>query len=146
MKRYELSNTLGDGTYGSVIRGLHKETNEIVAIKKMKKKFYSWRECIKLREVRSLKKLSHPNIIKLKEVIRQNNELFFVFEFMDKNMYELLKEKQLQTPSGFRPKTIRNIMYQCFQALAYMHKQGYFHRDIKPENILVKQKKKQSRK
>jgi serine/threonine protein kinase len=48
----------------------------------MKKKFYSWDECIKLREVRSLKKLNHPNIVKLKEVIRENDELFFVFEYL----------------------------------------------------------------
>lgn len=53
-----------------------------VAIKKMKRKFYSWEECITLREVKSLRKLKHPTIIKLKEVIRENNELFFVFEYM----------------------------------------------------------------
>ena len=34
----------------------------------MKKKFYSWEECMQLREVQSLRKLSHPNIVKLKEV------------------------------------------------------------------------------
>ena len=34
----------------------------------MKKKFYTWQECMQLREVQSLKKLNHPNIVKLKEV------------------------------------------------------------------------------
>ena len=53
-----------------------------VAIKKMKRKFYSWEECMALREVKSLRKLSHPCIVKLKEVIRENDELFFVFEFL----------------------------------------------------------------
>lgn len=53
-----------------------------VAIKKMKRKFYSWEECMNLREVKSLRKLNHPCIVKLKEVIRENDELFFVFEFM----------------------------------------------------------------
>jgi len=141
MNRYELSETLGDGTYGSVLKGLNKETHEIVAIKKMKKKFYSWRECKNLREVRSLRKLCHPNIIKLKEVIRDNNELFFVFEFMDLNLYELLKQKQKSNPPGFKDSTIRNIMLQCFQGLNYMHKSGFFHRDIKPENMLIRQKR-----
>ena len=51
-----------------------------VAIKKMKRKFYSWEECMSLREVRSLRKLNHPSVVKLKEVIRENDELFFVFE------------------------------------------------------------------
>lgn len=48
----------------------------------MKRKFYSWEECMNLREVKSLRKLNHPCIVKLKEVIRENDELFFVFEFL----------------------------------------------------------------
>lgn len=46
----------------------------------MKRKFFSWEECMSLREVRSLRKLSHPCIVKLKEVVRENNDLFFIFE------------------------------------------------------------------
>lgn len=53
-----------------------------VAIKKMKRKFYSWEECMNLREVKSLRKLNHPGVVKLKEVIRENDELYFVFEFL----------------------------------------------------------------
>jgi protein kinase len=73
---------------------------------------FSCEECKNLREVRSLRKLNHPNIIKLKEVIREKNQLYFVFEFMDCNLYELLKEKQRAKPPGFRDKTVRNIMFQ----------------------------------
>ena len=68
MNRYKVTKTLGDGTYGSVLKGQNKQSGEIVAIKRMKRKFYSWEECMALREVKSLKKLSHPNIVKLKEV------------------------------------------------------------------------------
>ncbi len=50
----------------------------MTAVKKMKKKYYSWDECIALREIKSLRKLVHPNIVKLKEVIRENNELHLV--------------------------------------------------------------------
>ena len=53
-----------------------------VAIKKMKRKFFSWEECMSLREVKSLRKLNHPCVVKLKEVIRENDELFFVFEYL----------------------------------------------------------------
>ena len=60
---------MGDGTYGSVVKAVNKKTGEVVAIKKMKKKFYSWEECMALREIKSLRKLNHPNIVKLKEVI-----------------------------------------------------------------------------
>ena len=48
----------------------------------MKRKFYSWEECRALREVRSLRRLAHPAVDKLKEVIRENDELFFVFEYL----------------------------------------------------------------
>jgi serine/threonine protein kinase len=72
MNRYKVTKTLGDGTYGSVLKGQNKQSGEIVAIKRMKRKFYSWEECMALREVKSLKKLSHPNIVKLKEVGRRS--------------------------------------------------------------------------
>lgn len=39
---------------------------DMQAIKKMKRKFYSWEECMNLREVKSLRKLNHPSIVKLK--------------------------------------------------------------------------------
>ena len=61
--------------------------------RRMKKKFYSWEECINLREVRSLKKLNHVNVVKLKEVIREDNQLYFVFEYMKENLYQLMKER-----------------------------------------------------
>ena len=82
----------------------------------------------------SLRKLNHANVVKLKEVIRENDELFFVFEFMEKNLYEMMKEREKMIPEA----RIRNIMYQVFQGLAFMHKHGFFHRDFKPENLLVK--------
>ena len=59
---------LGDGTYGSVWKATNRQSNEVVAIKKMKRKFYTWEECMTLREVKSLRKLNHPNVVKLKEV------------------------------------------------------------------------------
>lgn len=134
MNRYMVTKQLGDGTYGSVLKAVNRQTGEVQAIKKMKKKFYSWEECIQLREVKSLKKLNHPNIVKLREVIRQDDELFFVFEYMDGNLYELMKSRDKHFPESH----IRNILYQIFQGLAFMHKMGFFHRDIKPENMLVK--------
>ncbi|CAB1114240.1 unnamed protein product [Ectocarpus sp. CCAP 1310/34] len=134
MNRYALTKKLGDGTYGSVVKAVNRQTGEEVAVKKMKKLFTSWEECMQLREVKSLKKLTHPNIVKLKEVIRENDELFFVFEFMEGNLFELMQDRGRSFPE---PK-IRNIMFQMMQAIAFMHKHGFFHRDIKPENTLIK--------
>ncbi|CAL1536414.1 unnamed protein product [Lymnaea stagnalis] len=132
MNRYQISKQLGDGTYGSVLLATTVETNEKVAIKKMKKKYYSWDECLNLREVKSLRKLNHPNIVKLKEVVRENDMLYFVFEFMKENLYQMMKDRDKLLPES----VVRNITYQVLQGLSFMHKHGFFHRDLKPENLL----------
>ena len=82
MDKYETIKETGEGTFGKVTKARNTTNNEIVAIKKMKQSFASWDEAMALREVKSLRKLSHPNIVKLKEVIRQKDNLFLIFEFM----------------------------------------------------------------
>ncbi|XP_032664651.1 serine/threonine-protein kinase dyf-5 isoform X2 [Odontomachus brunneus] len=132
MNRYITLNQLGDGTFGSVVLGERIDTGEKVAIKRMKRKYYSWEEAMNLREVKSLKKLSHANVVKLKEVIRENDVLYFVFEYMKENLYQLMKDRDKLFPEP----VIRNMVYQVLQGLAFMHKHGFFHRDMKPENLL----------
>lgn len=132
MNRYITLNQLGDGTFGSVVLGERIDTGEKVAIKRMKRKYYSWEEAMNLREVKSLKKLSHANVVKLKEVIRENDVLYFVFEYMKENLYQLMKDRDKLFPEP----VIKNIVYQVLQGLAFMHKHGFFHRDMKPENLL----------
>ena len=133
MDRYKVVKQLGDGTYGEVLKASNRQTGEVVAVKRMKRKYYSWDECMALQEVKSLRKMKHPNIVKLKEVIREQDILYFVFEFLDQNLYEVSKGRQKFFPES----TVRNYMFQVLQGLGYMHRHGYFHRDIKPENILV---------
>lgn len=108
MDRYKIIKNVGDGSFGSVAKAINKATNEVVAIKKMKKKFYSWDEAMQLREIRSLRKLNHPNIIKLKEVIRVNDDLYFVFDFLDMNVYELIKDRT----KNLQEEKIKSIMFQ----------------------------------
>ncbi|XP_062335461.1 serine/threonine-protein kinase MAK isoform X3 [Osmerus eperlanus] len=133
MNRYTTLRQLGDGTYGSVLLGKSNESGELVAIKRMKRKFYSWEECMNLREVKSLKKLNHANVVKLKEVIRENDHLYFVFEYMKENLYQLMKDRENKM---FSEGEIRNMLFQVLSGLAFVHKHGFFHRDMKPENLL----------
>ncbi|XP_060920479.1 serine/threonine-protein kinase MAK isoform X3 [Labrus mixtus] len=133
MNRYTTLKQLGDGTYGSVLMGRSNESGELVAIKRMKRKFYSWEECMNLREVKSLKKLNHANVVKLKEVIRENDHLYFVFEYMKENLYQLMKDRENKM---FSENEIRNIMFQVLSGMVFVHKHGFFHRDMKPENLL----------
>ena len=81
---------------------------EIVAIKKMKKKYHRWDQCISQKEIQSLIKLSHPNIVQLYEVVLERSTLHFVFEFLDMNVYQLMKDRKKLFPEHI----IRNIMFQ----------------------------------
>ncbi|XP_028160558.1 serine/threonine-protein kinase MAK isoform X5 [Ostrinia furnacalis] len=132
MNRYVVLQQLGDGTYGSVVLAQRRDSGEKVAIKRMKRKYYSWDEAMNLREVKSLKKLNHANIVKLREVIRENDTLYFVFEYMRGNLYQLLRDAE----RPFAEPVLRNMLYQVLQGLAHMHRHGFFHRDLKPENLL----------
>ncbi|KAI9001952.1 kinase-like domain-containing protein, partial [Gaertneriomyces semiglobifer] len=135
MNKYHVTKEIGDGSFGVVLMGEHRDTGELVAIKKMKQKCYNWEEAINMREVKALVKLSnHPNIIKLREVLRENDELFFVFEFMEGNMYQLTKNR-----NGIlmEEKEVKVFIFQVLLGLAHMHKYGFFHRDMKPENLLM---------
>jgi protein kinase len=107
MERYRILKVVGDGTYGTVSKAVNRSTGELVAIKRMKTKFYTWEACLALREIKSLRKLSHPNIVKLKEVIRVNDDLQLVFEFLDMNVYQLMKDRNVP----FTEEKIRSIMY-----------------------------------
>jgi protein kinase len=96
MEKFKELKKMGDGSFGTVMKAMNIQTNELVAIKKMKQKYSSWDECMNLRELKALRKLTHPNIIKLKEgtiliqvVIRLNDELSFVFEFAERNVYQI---------------------------------------------------------
>ena len=146
MNNYEILNRLGGGSFADVYKAIEKKTGEYVAIKILKKKYSNWEECLELRECKSLKKLqdsslnSHQkgiqNIIKLKEMIfiKETGTLNLIFEYMEKDLFILMKER---TPKKLNENQIRSIIYQTLNGLSYMHKYGFFHRDLKPENLLV---------
>jgi len=139
MYRYRVEKTIGDGTYGSVLRAIDYN-GTIVAIKKMKKRYKSFKEAIELKEITSLIKLSHVNIIQMHEVCRESNgDLYFTFEFCDQNLYQLIKLYQ-SSNKLLSHLLVRNIMFSILNGLSYMHRLGYFHRDMKPENILCSMK------
>ena len=107
------------------------ETREKVAIKAMKRKYHSWDEVMDLREVKSLKKLHHPNVVKLKEVIRENSRLYFVFEYVKGDLLGLMREKAEPFPEFW----IRSVIQQVLQVrLIYRLRQYYeskvLHRDF----------------
>lgn len=133
MKRFEEISVLGDGAFGTVMKCRDKETGDVVAIKKMKQRSANFEECLQQKEIKSLRKIKHENVVKLLQVFRENDHLFLVFEFLPDGC--LLKT--IQNHNGpFTEPEIRFIISQLLSGLNYVHRQGFFHRDIKPENLL----------
>lgn len=131
MKSFEEIDVIGDGAFGVVTKCKDKNTRKYVAIKKMKQKFTSFEECLNLKEVKSLRKIHHENVVRLLQVFRENEHLFLVFELLGQSLLKTMNEKVI-----FTENEIRYTMKHLLQGLNYIHKQGFFHRDIKPENLL----------
>ena len=72
--------------------------------------------------LQSLKKLNHANVIKLKEVIRENDHLYFIFEYMKENLYQLMKDRYVFMKIKFSL-TISSI--SPLGALEYYHTLQY---------------------
>uniref|UniRef100_A0A4W3I300 Cyclin-dependent kinase-like 5 n=1 Tax=Callorhinchus milii TaxID=7868 RepID=A0A4W3I300_CALMI len=137
MNKFEVLGVVGEGAYGVVLKCRHKETNEIVAIKKFKDSEEN--EEVKettLRELKMLRTLKQENIVELKEAFRRRGKLYLVFEYVEKNMLELLEEM----PNGVQPEKAKNYIYQLIKAIDWCHKNDIVHRDIKPENLLISHK------
>ncbi|XP_035377647.1 cyclin-dependent kinase-like 5 isoform X1 [Electrophorus electricus] len=134
MNKFEVLGIVGEGAYGVVLKCRHKDTNEIVAIKKFKDSEEN--EEVKettLRELKMLRTLKQENIVELKDAFRRRGKLYLVFEYVEKNMLELLEE----LPNGVPPDKVRNYIYQLIKAIHWCHKNDIVHRDIKPENLLI---------
>jgi protein kinase len=135
MHRYQVLNSVGDGAFGVVTKCVDRETGQQVAIKRMKERSRSWEECLELKEVKSLRKISkvnHENIVELKAVFRENDYLYLVFELCGPSLLTVIKGH----PDGLPEPFIRNVLVQLLRGLVVVHQQGFFHRDIKPENLL----------
>lgn len=73
--------------------------------------YETWDECMNLRELKSLRKLIHPNIIKLKEVFRVKKQLSFVFEFGEQSIYKLYQHAKDEGAMSLSEPTIKLIVY-----------------------------------
>uniref|UniRef100_A0A672HZD3 Cyclin dependent kinase like 5 n=1 Tax=Salarias fasciatus TaxID=181472 RepID=A0A672HZD3_SALFA len=86
-----------------------------------------------LRELKMLRTLKQENIVELKEAFRRRGKLYLVFEYVEKNMLELLEE----LPNGVPAEKVRSYIFQLIKAIHWCHKHDIVHRDIKPENLLI---------
>ena len=131
--KYEVLGVVGEGAYGIVYKCRNKETNEFVAIKKFKETNDELVKKTMKRELRMLQLLNHENIVCFKEAFKRKGNLFLVFEYVERNLLELLQDH----PRGLDPKLIRSLIFQLCKSIKYLHDKNIIHRDIKPENLLV---------
>jgi len=115
---------------------------QMVTIKRLKKKYTTWQQCLKLPEVKALRCLPpHPNITHLKDLIYDcHGTVFLLFDYMNGgNLYESMIRDNIWLSKDRSEKkvVIRTVMRQLLQALACVHERGLIHRDIKPENLLL---------
>mmetsp|Transcript_23463 Transcript_23463/g.23213 ORF Transcript_23463/g.23213 Transcript_23463/m.23213 type:complete len:253 (-) Transcript_23463:829-1587(-) len=130
---YEIKEQLGEGAYGCVRRALHKQSGVERAIKSIMKTYVKISDAKNmLLEVDILRKLDHPNILKIIEVIQDLRYYHVVSEICTGGeLFDRIVKAQ-----RFNEQMAAHYMYQILSAVSYCHRHKVLHRDLKPENLL----------
>ena len=132
---YDVLKQLGKGGYGKVYEIRSKKTGEIRACKHLSKLNIKNLEKFK-REIEILKKMDHPNIIKLYEVFESERSLYLVMEeCKGGEIFDKIIER-IQAKQMYSEKDAANIIQQVMSCIQYCHNHNICHRDLKPENLL----------
>uniref|UniRef100_A0A5B6ZE99 Protein kinase domain-containing protein n=1 Tax=Davidia involucrata TaxID=16924 RepID=A0A5B6ZE99_DAVIN len=133
---FEKLEKIGQGTYSSVFRARDLETGRIVALKKVRfDNFEPESVRFMAREIMILRRLDHPNIMKLEGLItsRLSCSIYLVFEYMEHDISGLLSCPDIK----FSEAQVKCYMKQLLSGLEHCHSRGVMHRDIKGANLLV---------
>lgn len=133
--RYIIEDLIGQGAMGAVYRGLDTHTDQTVAIKYLKPEIVredpDFVERF-IREGEALRKLNHPNIVKMLDAIEEHGSHYIVLEFVSSTLSETLREH------GRLPvKQVLDIGLDLADALTRAHRLNIIHRDLKPANVLM---------
>ncbi|XP_068729205.1 MAP/microtubule affinity-regulating kinase 3-like isoform X6 [Montipora capricornis] len=132
--KYRLIKTIGKGNFAKVKLAKHVPTGKEVAIKIIDKTQLNPSSLQKLfREVRIMKFLDHPNIVKLYEVIETDKTLYLVMEYASGG--EVFD--YLVAHGRMKEKEARSKFRQIVSAVQYCHQKHVIHRDLKAENLLL---------
>lgn len=135
---YVCERLLGTGSYGKVVLALKKSTGQKVAIKRMDNIFDDEIDCKRiLREVTFLRKLRHPFVVDLIEILQPEDPLTFstiyvVMEYAESDLKKIIKSN-----IHLELLHIETIVYNLLCAIKYLHESNVLHRDLKPANVLI---------
>mmetsp|Transcript_50540 Transcript_50540/g.130262 ORF Transcript_50540/g.130262 Transcript_50540/m.130262 type:complete len:209 (-) Transcript_50540:1377-2003(-) len=134
---FQLLKVLGDGGYGRVFLAKRKETEEIFAIKIMRKKMLMRKD--RIRHVKSerevLESVDHPFIIRLRHAFQTSSKLYLVMDFIPGGdlYFHINKEEN----GYFSEDRARFYAAELVLALDYLHQSHIIYRDLKLENIIL---------
>jgi cell division cycle 2-like protein len=133
---YEKLEKIGEGTYGAVYKARCRETNELVALKRLKLESETEGFPItSIRESITLLKGRHPNVINVREIVFGNrlDIVYIVMDYMDRDLKSLMQD--MKRP--FKIAEVKLLMKQLIDAVAHLHSNWILHRDLKTSNLLI---------
>jgi len=136
LKFYVPMETIGEGSFGKVFKVKQRSTGHTFAMKLVSKNSESGNKNF-LNEIYILRKLDHPNILKIYEYFSNEKYWYFVMEYVSGGeLYEQICNMQY-----YDEHTTAIIMKQIFSCVSYLNQMGIVHRDLKPENMMMTNKK-----
>ncbi|XP_039249814.1 calcium/calmodulin-dependent protein kinase type 1-like [Styela clava] len=130
--KYEFKNLLGTGAFSKVYLGEHKKTGDMVAIKCIFTKTLKGKSHALTNEIDVLRKLRHPNIVRLIEIFSNPTQVCLVMQLVTGGeLFDRILEK-----GQYTEKDASDVVCQILDAVSYLHDAGIVHRDLKPENLL----------
>lgn len=135
---YDIVKQVGSGSYGYVVEAIQKSTGKKVAIKRFNNIFEDLVDCKRiLREITLLRKLQHPNLISIIEIIEPTNietfdTIYLVMDYCQSDLKKLFK-----SPIHLQNVHIQTLVYNILLGIKYLHSAEVLHRDLKPANVLI---------
>ncbi|XP_062612344.1 cyclin-dependent kinase 11B-like [Saccostrea cucullata] len=139
VEEFSCLNRIEEGTYGVVYRAKDKKTDEIVALKRLKmEKEKEGFPITSLREINTLLKSQHMNIVTVREIVVGSNmdKIYIVMDYVEHDMKSLMETMKQPFLMG----EVKTLMIQLLKGVAHLHDNWIIHRDLKTSNLLLSHK------